>query len=186
MLSVEGFQERSIWVVEITVADKFSGTVGSSISGSVTVTVMKSVEVKSPSLASIWTTKTPAELKSAVVSRALMSVNVTTPGPLNWLQDVSNVPPSGNPSSDTVAERFTVAILISIVILVPASTTGVLFGVAPNSYSTWRRGAEIILVSCETAVRTPVPVIIKAMALLKNQFSRLITSWTTDAILTVW
>ncbi len=78
------------------------------------------------SLADKRSTYVPGVEKIAFVTGLLMSLNVTRPGPLNWLQNVVTVEPAGKPSSATVP--FKLAVFGSVIVWFgPAFTIGAWF-----------------------------------------------------------
>src|SRR5215213_8669058 len=71
-------------------------------------------------------TYVPGVEKIALVTGLLISLKVTRPGPLTWLQNFDTVAPTGNPSSATVPFRLAVFGKV-IVWFGPALTMGAAF-----------------------------------------------------------
>src|SRR6185503_18389121 len=87
---------------------------------------MSSVPMRWVSLADNRSTYVPGVEKIALVTGLLMSLNVTRPGPLNWLQNAVTVEPAGKPSSATVP--FKLAVFGSVIVWFgPAFTIGAWF-----------------------------------------------------------
>ncbi len=91
-----------------------------------TVICMSSVPIRFESLPVRRNTYVPGVEKTALVERASISLKVTRPGPLNWLQKVVNVEPAGRPSS--LAVPFRRALFGSVIVWFgPAFTIGAWF-----------------------------------------------------------
>src|SRR4030095_16685559 len=95
---------------------------------------MSSVPMRCVSLADNRSTYVPDVEKIAFVTGLLISLKVTRPGPLTWLQNVDTVAPTGKPSSATVP--FRLAVFGSVIVLFgPALTIGASVAVNRSTYS---------------------------------------------------
>src|SRR6185295_7965452 len=119
---------------------------------------MSSVPMRCVSLALRRSTYVPGVEKIALVTGLLISLKVTTPGPLNWLQNVLTVAPTGKPSSATVPFRLAVFGRV-IVWFGPALTMGAKFaGNAVTVTSSLTVCSESVAVKRKTYVPATVKV----------------------------
>src|SRR5215216_1310002 len=119
---------------------------------------MSSVPMRCVSLADKRSTYVPGVEKIALVTGLLISLKVTKPGPLNWLQNVLTMAPAGKPSSLTVP--FRLAVLGRVIVrLGPAFTIGAAFaGSTVMVTSSLAECSESLAVSRNTYVPASVKV----------------------------
>src|SRR6185369_11057119 len=113
---------------------------------------MSSVPMRCVSLADNRSTYVPGVEKIARVTGLLISLNVTRPGPLTWLQNVDTVAPVGKPSSATVP--FRLAVFGNVIVWFgPALTIGAAFaGSTVTVTSSLAECSESLAVSFSTYV----------------------------------